>query len=94
MRNNTHTPGPWNLSWVNPKLRTQVWLRYEITSGVAISHIHYIGSEEETKANAKLITAAPDLLEAALQIKNEIETEGLLQNSYDKLLAAIDKATK
>jgi len=53
-----------------------------------------IVTETYRDANAKLIAAAPDLLEVALQIKNEIDTEGLLQGSYDKLLKAIDKATK
>lgn len=49
---------------------------------------------ERQKADAKILLAAPDLLAAALQIKNEIDTDGLLQGSYEKLLAAIEKAIK
>lgn len=48
--------------------------------------------EERQDANGKLIAAAPDLLEAALKIKSEIDTEGLLQSSYEDLLKAINKA--
>lgn len=53
-----------------------------------------IKEREELFKDAKLIAAAPDLLEAALRIKEEIDTEGLLQGSYEKLLEAIKKATE
>lgn len=49
---------------------------------------------EEADANAKLIAAAPDLLIAALKIKEEIDTEGLLQGSWEQMLVAIKKATE
>jgi hypothetical protein len=44
-------------------------------------------------AKAKAIEAGPYLLEAALQIQSEIDTVGLLEKSYEKLLNAIKKAT-
>jgi len=83
---NKHTKGEWEV--------TQMLNVISKENGKMIcatqSNMHSL----EIEANAKLIAAAPDLLEAALQIKNEIDTDGLLQGSYEKLLEAIDKATK
>lgn len=92
-----HTQGEWKYN-VTKRDEIQVLL----PNGLNL-HLGYIYSDDcglptccrkEEHANAKLIAAAPDLLAAALQIKNEIDTEGLLQNSYEKLLAAVEKATK
>ncbi len=50
----THTPGPWKVADVNPhgKAPNRRWL---VTPDVAVA---------KTAANARLIAAAPDLLEA------------------------------
>lgn len=78
-------------------------LNWRAIKPVASRGFWYCGSKDresdivlyyDNKKHAKLIAAAPDLLAAALQIKNEIDTDGLLQGSYEKLLEAIEKATK
>lgn len=49
-------------------------------------------SHEEAEANAKLISAAPDLLEAATRVYDIFGSTGV--PALEKLKAAIDKATK
>lgn len=58
-------------------------------------------SREEAEANAKLISAAPDLLEAAIAIIANaddrimhLDYEGITEEHYVMLKAAIDKATQ
>lgn len=54
-------------------------------------------TQEEVDANARLISAAPDLLEAALFATNaaqSLEWDDLAQQAFDRLRAAITKATE
>ncbi len=86
-----HTPGEWKVIPYNGYQKCIGTDKYTIChTTIALEDKDKVQAE----ANAKLIAAAPDLLAAALQIKNEIDTEGLLQGSYEKLLEAIEKATK
>lgn len=101
-----HTPGTWKIgidgvvTSTYPSRNGQICTKDEATHYTTqqVCKIECnLGSNvlnDRQKTDAKLILAAPDLLAAALQIKNEIDTEGLLQGSYEKLLAAIEKATK
>lgn len=101
-----HTPGPWEYipSSLDPKKHSFAVAAEGGSSLIADIYrkSKFFGwgnkkngiDPEATEANAKLIAAAPDLLAAALKIKSEIDTEGLLQDSYDELLQAIEKATK
>lgn len=59
-----------------------------------LATIHVTGPEEEWKANAKLIAAAPDLLDALNQLMHVYETKGQLL-AFDVNIArqAIEKAT-
>lgn len=52
---------------------------------------------EEQRANAKLIAAAPDMLEACMEAKRmyeELEPAGGWQGVFDQLAYAIRKATE
>jgi hypothetical protein len=56
-----HTPGPWN----NNKWNCHEHQISALGGTVAlVSHSHSLISEESADANARLIAAAPDLLEA------------------------------
>ena len=82
-----HTPGPWDYS--------------PVRGSVALLHIycadnkgpfHVERSDAETDANAKLIAASPDLLEALQAVVNY----GVMTGDdwiEEKVLAAIAKAT-
>lgn len=61
--NTKHTPGPWT---VNPKAKTNI--RHGNLTIANCSSTHDGSRAEEEIANAKLIAAAPDLLEE--EIKN------------------------
>ena len=87
-----HTPGPWNL-WVGPKGA------FQITKGddgaVLASRTDWDHRSLESIANARLISAAPDLLAAlrAMVDRWEPDTEGLDRVMWENACAAIDKAT-
>ena len=59
-----HTPGPWKAS-----MERRIY-EVHITdpSGDVVARAEYLGNIEETEANAKLIGAAPDLLEACKKL--------------------------
>jgi hypothetical protein len=62
-----HTPGPWAVAWPNPRI-------VSAQEKKAVASPHFAGYEEdEIEANARLIAAAPELLEAlrALVAVNE-----------------------
>lgn len=90
---NKHTPGPWTVNAYN-----------EIESGAV--RICSVDIEEtnaglnggEGQANARLIAAAPDLLEAlkycAAVCAGEVMNKNGLINALEKARAAIAKATE
>ena len=57
-----HTPGPW--SWPCPPSSNPDWRKIVSTDGAEIASVPFLGSAYETIANARLIAAAPDLLDA------------------------------
>lgn len=64
---NAHTPGPWNvLPWFSPS-------GAEITTVQALNRTvaDCPGEDETAKANARLISAAPDLLKALEALLSE-----------------------
>jgi hypothetical protein len=94
-----HTPGPWYL--VKPSWRTMHTLRVVIP----IKDGHQIfwkdkedgGFPEESVANARLITASPDTLEALEELFNLLEEHQgeatwYLKGHYNRANAAINKA--
>ena len=95
-----HTPGPWTLG----KGKVTIRETRETGSKGFIARCHMPGewryrSEEESEANARLIAAAPELMEALdtltlvvgmTPIKGNLEA---LQEAQDMARAAIKKAT-
>ena len=84
-----HTPGPW--TFYDDTASTG---RIEIVAlGKTVARI-YRSVPEEDLPNARLIAAAPDLLEAAIEFVRKVECgEGRSTKSYAQFKAAIAKAT-
>lgn len=91
--NTKHTPGKWSVDHWAPGITISA-----PDSGYSVCHLEGCNNAE---ANAKLISAAPDLLEAAQAMlnapgqaeDNSPRAKALRQSAYDKLYAAIQKAT-
>lgn len=97
--NTKHTPAPWT---VNPKAKTNI--RHGNLTIANCSSTHDGSREEEEIANAKLIAAAPELLEALREYVNN-EERGIryankygiphqVSEKYRLAKAAIKKATE
>lgn len=87
----THTPGPWALAWEKGKHGV---IGTDGKSEVKLLCIVYNdgGSREpERKANAQLMSAAPELLEVALLVLDEA-TDCFPQPLIDAASKAIAKA--
>lgn len=94
-----HTPGPWiNAGGDNSSIEINIG---ETTSSVSSydknTSLHVIG-RGEMEANAKLISAAPDLLDALIECSKSIcnHADGGLPEyteAFDKAMLAINKAT-
>jgi hypothetical protein len=70
--NTQHTPGPWHIGESNP------WLVYA-PDGYAVADTRtYHGRHADTKADARLIAASPELLAALIEA-----TECLIDSGYD-----------
>ena len=93
--NTKHTPAPWT---VNPKAKTNI--RHGNLTIANCSSTHDGSREEEEIANAKLIAAAPELLEALEKIADGTEPcterEAFIFIDIAKSIAreAIKKATE
>ena len=102
-----HTPGPWTLLPEEAdkdylRIRgTRLGGRYKVAN---VHHIRYEGvhavvrerDDAESMANARLIAAAPELLEAAIELKdvcNRPSAARTRAEAWRKLDAAITKAT-
>jgi len=88
-----HTPGPWTIGKGRFTVRT--------TDGKFIARTHIAGSlrelpEVEQEANASLISAAPELLQALRMVMNVMPAEppaagrliGAERRHYDAIMAA------
>jgi hypothetical protein len=87
------TPGPWNIF-------KGIWELEIEADGIAICDLCQRGDEEQELANARLIAAAPDLLEALefmLSVFNEtypdVADDEEDREAWAKARAAIKKAT-
>lgn len=104
-----HTPGPWRLSASSPNIIKQdyTYLGLDEESGVLIGSAcgndksGFYPDEDEGRANARLISAAPELLEALEGIANHYDMDGYGEKAWKDLAlemadlarAAIAKAT-
>lgn len=82
-----HAPGPWE---VGGTVRPCVFIgSLRVFTGVV--------NDEESRANARLIAAAPDMLaalrRAALALAFAAESSKAMQDDYEAVSAAIAKAT-
>lgn len=88
-----HTPGPWGIGDENNQ-------HVEVCIGDSVAilfrqdryGLHMVFSREEMRANAKLIAAAPDMLEALIELYNS-EWSNLCGRAQEVCEAAIAKAT-
>lgn len=100
-----HTKGPWELSHESPKIIMSGSFidghqGYIVGSVTGNDNSGYFASEEEAKANARLIAAAPELLEALEIAVDKIKSGLILLKCDDEFieketrqaLAAIAKA--
>lgn len=81
-----HTPGPWDISRCDQSGLKTYAIHNEHFSIARISGSHEIGLTLE--ANAKLIAAAPEMLEALKKISSQYTLEGIWQSGIAN--AAID----
>lgn len=100
MSNTKHTPGPWNVtSGIHDKTtelydKGETWFCVNGPGGIIAEAFHgrcLSADEGEALANAKLIAAAPDLLEICQRI---LSSEPLPKHIEQDLEQAIKKATE
>jgi len=101
--NIAHTPGPWsvfndhpdedtkpNIGYIRPSSQVD---RYDDTEIATI----YLFADKERAANARLIAAAPEMLQAlrraVLALAFSAETSPAMRDDYNAVRAAIAKAT-
>lgn len=92
---NKHTPGPW--------MAVGAWVEHPddevadicVCDTMLFSQGHFNRSEEEECANARLIAAAPELLEALKKLMKDAGGEDLVKwkIAHEAARAAIAKAT-
>jgi hypothetical protein len=98
-----HTPGPWTVQELITHANYPKWTSYSIHDGITNVHIATVGHmdryfEEQTGDHARIIAAAPDMLEALKRIADGqwdhtiAETSGTLA-MREIARAAIAKAT-
>ena len=85
-----HTKGPWRVQRQNPSPTTGEWMISGAKPGY-LAEVRDCGSGD-VQANARLIAAAPDLLEALLRVLRDVASDGL-DGWEDQARAAIAKAT-
>ena len=85
-----HTKGEWKIFPISNKL-----IQINSEKMYSIAYVWAINRElkEELEANAKLIAAAPDLLEVLIKLKEWEKTNFIEQSLLEKINNAINKAT-
>ncbi|HJH05434.1 MAG TPA: hypothetical protein K8W19_15615 [Victivallis vadensis] len=79
------TPGPWSILFND---KTKVVLEQQgVAVFVADTYAGFTKSEEEQKANAALIAAAPEMYEGLKEIRDVMEKDG----RFCRTVEAIDK---
>lgn len=98
-----HTPGPWDVYAGNeghPVIHSPEFEKYAGGGIIGIAETRTVGEKEMEQANARLIAAAPELLEVAEILSDALgylQSDGEIPAAYWKVLrekscAAIRKA--
>ena len=93
-----HTPGPWEIDWYICRAgNEELWRVPRSIGPVYTDHNHWAGNYiTADKADAHLIAAAPDLLEALKKLDNFFETyrpeDHPVSDPHELVRAAIKKA--
>ncbi len=93
-----HTPGPWRVSSESPRIIKKDYRAIGSDAGFLIASTMghdksgFYASEQEADANALLITAAPELLEALEELLAATQHLEPCPATADKARAAIAKA--
>lgn len=87
----THTTGPWSIHWGMAQGGDGHWIMdaqdHGELSRIAMVAFHDDTSGDETKQNARLIAAAPDLLAALIACHDQLDG-WVMEGSLDPLDAA------
>ncbi len=89
---NKHTPGPWNATKFNPVTGDIDDCYLYVEPGIAVIERKVKGRDHHDTANARLIAAAPDLLEALSEIINDGGKFVMTHELHRKARAAIARA--
>lgn len=90
--NTKHTPAPWEILEMPDRLiikNEELNLPIGDVYGVKSMTVY---NKEQVRANAKLIAAAPELLEALQNLEND--NNAIPPHAWDKVQKAIKKATE
>lgn len=88
-----HTPAPWHVGSPSFKYKDTQIVRSANES--AIAHISHLRETGVAGANANLIAAAPELLEALIEMQRNVRKQGWndsYESSMEKTRLAIAKA--
>src|SRR3990167_911349 len=102
MTNQKHTPGPWHYHYEGfNQMSVYSNVQTKCGSKGVVNHLSfYAGGEDEQKANARLIAAAPEILFMLKEARDFISEEAInydpipesLPSILDDINSAIDKA--
>lgn len=81
-----HTPGPW-VADIKADGSTEVW---SADYSMFIAKRHQMNDRDEAKANAALIAAAPDLLEALERLVDAVNRNAVRQEDFPELRHAYE----
>lgn len=87
-----HTPGPWLVDHDTDITGSESSPEIGCVGKVDIAHVYLRAVPGKTEANARLIAAAPDLLEALKAVLNSCLDSRGLADAYKQARAAIAKA--
>lgn len=80
MNTQAHTSGPWGVSrHATPESFPQFGVYAESVNGRDLAHVvsHGTATSAETESNARLIAAAPEMLEALRGLLDQLEAAGI-----------------
>ena len=85
-----HTPGPWSIEHDTDITGVENSPEIGCVGKVDVAHVYLRAVPGKTQANARLIAAAPELLEALLRAKRHLS---VYSEEFDMAERAIAKAT-